>query len=330
VEAPIITTPKNISILSKGQVQFKLVKGDNATTYSITANSIVGRAAKFTIGEKSILMRIGETKSMVLGTSTLFITLADIQDSTAIVTLSTTPITVSKLANGVGCSSNSQCQSNYCNNNFCCDAGTCCLITNDCPEGQRCVGNICITPGAQTCSDGTLYGNCSTNKPKYCSTNGSLVDSCLICGCPAAKNCNSTTNACYTPPQPPAQPLYSPEKAEELANKTNEGSLMLRFGALFQTAKGCAGANPAKLACLPTLGVTTTLLSEGLYKTAYSYSFNSSCCSSNDVLRITCNLTSNSTSSSWVIAGIDESSLITINSSLRSNCAGAVNLLACR
>lgn len=34
-----------------------------------------------------------------------------------------------------------------------------------------------------TCSDGTLYGYCSVNKPKYCD-DGTLIDKCQICGCP--------------------------------------------------------------------------------------------------------------------------------------------------
>ena len=331
-EAPIITTPKNLSILEKGQAQFKIVTGETTKTYTIIAKAVVskfGKAATFAIGENSFTISLGKTKSIVLENKTLFITLADVQDTTAIVTLSTTQITISKLANGASCASNSQCESNYCNNNFCCGAGVCCSISNDCPTGQRCSNNTCITPGAQLCSDGTPFGNCSTNKPKYCSS-GNLVDSCLICGCPSNQNCNSTSNTCYTPPTPPAEPLYSPEKAEELANKTDAGVLILRFGTLFQTAKGCSQANPAKLACLPTLGVSTSNLSEGLYKTTYTYLFNSSCCSNMEALEITSNLTSNTTSSHWIMQDITEDSLRSINNSLISNCATAVNFLACR
>jgi len=38
-------------------------------------------------------------------------------------------------------------------------------------------------PVAQKCTDGTPYGQCSTNKPKYCD-NGNLVDNASLCGCP--------------------------------------------------------------------------------------------------------------------------------------------------
>jgi len=38
-------------------------------------------------------------------------------------------------------------------------------------------------PIIQKCIDGTLYGQCSTNKPKYCD-NGSLIDKASSCSCP--------------------------------------------------------------------------------------------------------------------------------------------------
>ena len=41
---------------------------------------------------------------------------------------------------------------------------------------------------SQTCSDGTLYGQCSLEKPKYCD-NGKLVNKCNVCGCPSGYSC---------------------------------------------------------------------------------------------------------------------------------------------
>jgi beta propeller repeat protein len=38
------------------------------------------------------------------------------------------------------------------------------------------------------CSDGTEYGKCSSNKPKYCQ-NGTLIDKCNLCGCPSNNTC---------------------------------------------------------------------------------------------------------------------------------------------
>jgi len=43
-------------------------------------------------------------------------------------------------------------------------------------------------PVPQACSDGTSYGQCSSEKPKYCD-NGNLVDRCDICGCPSGYSC---------------------------------------------------------------------------------------------------------------------------------------------
>jgi len=43
-------------------------------------------------------------------------------------------------------------------------------------------------PVIQKCSDGTLYNQCSTNKPKYCD-NGNLIDQCVTCNCPLNKVC---------------------------------------------------------------------------------------------------------------------------------------------
>jgi hypothetical protein len=47
------------------------------------------------------------------------------------------------------------------------------------------------------CSDGTRYDTCSGTKPKYCD-NGTLVDRCDICGCPAGQSCRAD-GTCYTP-----------------------------------------------------------------------------------------------------------------------------------
>lgn len=48
------------------------------------------------------------------------------------------------------------------------------------------------------CSDGTLYGKCSSNKPKYCDPRtGTLIDDCVRCGCPTGYECDNTTGKCY-------------------------------------------------------------------------------------------------------------------------------------
>ncbi len=40
------------------------------------------------------------------------------------------------------------------------------------------------------CTDGTLNGQCSSTKPKYCS-NGNLINNCSFCGCPTGKTCQT-------------------------------------------------------------------------------------------------------------------------------------------
>ncbi|MEA1925540.1 MAG: right-handed parallel beta-helix repeat-containing protein [Candidatus Altiarchaeota archaeon] len=47
-----------------------------------------------------------------------------------------------------------------------------------------------------SCSDRTLYGECSVNKPKYCG-NGILIDNCSECGCALGYECNVTSGFCY-------------------------------------------------------------------------------------------------------------------------------------
>ena len=52
-----------------------------------------------------------------------------------------------------------------------------------------------------TCGDGTEYGKCSSNKPKYCD-DGVLVDNCQKCGCPSGSECRAD-GKCY-PSSPPS------------------------------------------------------------------------------------------------------------------------------
>ena len=50
--------------------------------------------------------------------------------------------------------------------------------------------------GASKCSDGTVYGKCSSTKPLYCS-DGTLINNCSKCGCPTNQTCNTSTNYCF-------------------------------------------------------------------------------------------------------------------------------------
>jgi len=86
-----------------------------------------------------------------------------------------------------------------------CDNGT--LINKctkcGCPSGQLCdiSTQACYTPlepSVEECSDGTPYGECSSDKPKFC-YNGDLVDYCRVCGCSFNQLCNQETDKCYAP-----------------------------------------------------------------------------------------------------------------------------------
>lgn len=69
-----------------------------------------------------------------------------------------------------------------------------------CNAGFTCDTNGSCKIAAQTCSDGTAYGSCSTaTKPKKC-VNGSLVDSCSECGCAAGFTCDAN-GSCKTAAQ---------------------------------------------------------------------------------------------------------------------------------
>ncbi len=50
--------------------------------------------------------------------------------------------------------------------------------------------NPSISTGSaeKTCTDGTLYGSCSKNKPRYCKI-GDLVNNCNLCGCETGSEC---------------------------------------------------------------------------------------------------------------------------------------------
>ena len=46
-------------------------------------------------------------------------------------------------------------------------------------------GCIIDPPASQYCSDGTVPGTCSSERPHYCTSDGQLIDEADLCGCPA-------------------------------------------------------------------------------------------------------------------------------------------------
>ncbi|OGD57257.1 hypothetical protein A2V71_01205 [Candidatus Berkelbacteria bacterium RBG_13_40_8] len=54
------------------------------------------------------------------------------------------------------------------------------------------------TPVVQKCTDGTIYGQCSATKPKYCEK-GNLVNKCSICDCHSGQQCQTAENCVVSP-----------------------------------------------------------------------------------------------------------------------------------
>jgi parallel beta-helix repeat protein len=75
--------------------------------------------------------------------------------------------------------------------------GTTCLHTGGTYNDT---GRTGCTYACGICSDGTFYGECSLQKPKFC-MEGTLIDDCVRCGCDS-DNCNPANGACEAVPPP--------------------------------------------------------------------------------------------------------------------------------
>ncbi len=60
-----------------------------------------------------------------------------------------------------------------------------------CYDGGKCEADgTCSGVRTPRCDDGTIYYQCSKEKPKYCDE-GSLIDKCSLCRCPEGKDCEN-------------------------------------------------------------------------------------------------------------------------------------------
>ena len=73
----------------------------------------------------------------------------------------------------------------------------------NCPVNSVCQNGSCVQ---QKCSDGTLYSQCSTNKPTYCD-NGKLIEKCSACSCPSGTICKN--NECIQATDTPGPTPFS-------------------------------------------------------------------------------------------------------------------------
>ncbi|MFA6586243.1 MAG: hypothetical protein WCS86_03745 [Candidatus Paceibacterota bacterium] len=63
------------------------------------------------------------------------------------------------------------------------------------------ISSVDVTPAIiQKCLNGTPYGSCVTySQPKYCSTNGTIINQCQTCGCPSGYSCKLGSCLSKTP-----------------------------------------------------------------------------------------------------------------------------------
>jgi beta propeller repeat protein len=94
-----------------------------------------------------------------------------------------------------------------------CDAGeTCQSCESDCGS--------CVIP---TCTDGTLIGECSESKPKYCNTEEILIDDCQTCVCFSGYDCqvggSCTVSTIPIGPNTKSESLYSNKEVFLISDK---------------------------------------------------------------------------------------------------------------
>lgn len=344
-EAPLITTSKNFTMKQGWQENFRLVSGSSTITYTVTVTNIASKAAKLRITsgttEKSIPpLPIGNTETISLNGTTIFITLNDVSEGYARFSISlsqqgTPPVTPPvqpgeqpKVQNGGKCSNSSVCQSGYCSNGYCCSSGSCCISDSNCSIGKcnmttySCFTVTLLSNGSPCTSNADCQSNHCNNS--YCCASGKC---CLSnSNCASGEVCNTTTFSCVQ-----AAPTYAAADAEAVANSTTNGTLMSRFSSIFNAARECAGGSVAYKQCVPAVTVRDDKVSTSTYRVIYSYYFNgTSCCPTTDVLVITVNLSANTTTTQWIDTTITSTLADSMDSAISSNCVSALQYIACK
>jgi len=342
-DAPLITSSKNFTMKEGWQESFKIISGDSTDVHTVTASHIVENAATLKFDSKSLTLVIGQTSPVSLNGKTVSITLKSITGGYAKFEVSLTPQGsqpsqgggqnqppqggTGQLQNGAACSNNSACASNHCSNGYCCASGSCCLSNANCTIGSCSMTTYsCFTP--TTLSNGapcTSNSNCQSNhcNNSYCCASGKC---CLSSSnCASGEVCNTTLYSCVT-----SAPTYTALDAEQKANSTIAGVLINRFASIFNTAKQCSGASAAYKQCIPSVATREEKVSSSTFRVTYSYSFSgTSCCPTTDVLLITIDLSTNAATTQWIDKSITSSLAEGMNTSLGSNCASAVQYIAC-
>ena len=158
----------------------------------------------------------------------------------------------------------------YCNNgtivNNCIECG--------CPSSQICnsTNQSCYVPTTSRCSDGTLYGQCSIVRPKYCNQ-GVLIDYCSLCGCLSGTQCSLSNSSCFVPSNPEKYirlELISPN-APSVVLSPGQNAL---FDVRIKDEKGKLVSNATVILVPKTMSYTSTNLGNGLYEIKYRVNIN--------------------------------------------------------
>jgi hypothetical protein len=85
----------------------------------------------------------------------------------------------------------------YCESgNFINDCQTCgCSFGKTCQSDGSCVSSS--DSSSDSCSDGTLFNQCSYTKPLFCNSDGNLVNKCNFCGCIEGYICDVKDESCF-------------------------------------------------------------------------------------------------------------------------------------
>ncbi len=347
-EAPVITTSKNFTMKEGWKDSFRLVESSSTTTHTILVSKVEPKAAMLKIDSLSLLMQLGDARSISLGEKTVVVTLDSIADGYARFSISLSPqgqqggtqqggtqgqqngTQPTLKQNGATCISNAECQSNHCSNSYCCALGSCCLSDSNCSAGGKC------NTTTYSCFSLALHYNgdsCNSNsdcQSNHCN-NGHCCNSGKCClsssNCASGEICNITTSSCVS-----TGPTYTPLDAERKANSTSAGALISNFSEIFNTAAQCSSASAAYKLCIPQVVTQEDQNSPSNFTVTYSYSFNdASCCPTLPILAISVDLSTNLTGANWLDTTQTSSLAYSMRSALNSDCAQAVrNMIACK
>jgi hypothetical protein len=255
-EAPLVSGSRNFVVTQGHSERFRVADDNGSATpeYSIFAENVLNRTALFLLNPGEIPVALCENTTQPVdldgdGYADIVIGMDNTTGEDAYITV---------YIAGVAQVCTNDCLSCEVQMPFpdcsCVTPHRECAVGCSAGEAQRPYPDCSCYEENRTCSDGTLWGQCAPQKPLMC-VNGSLLDNCSACQCPAGQSCSASgsCSAAQTPtPSPGASPTPSrtptptpaPTQSGEaaaiaIANATTEGSLMPRFDALYKKNQQC-------------------------------------------------------------------------------------------